>query len=74
MSRKNSRRVHFLIIQSLLFQLYFTQGLGGGHLYCPGCLLTVSEHENLSVGDHTPPSTYLIVSRIQTTAMPQEKV
>ena len=74
MSRKNSRRVHFLIIQSLLFQLYFTQGLGGGHVYCPGCLLPVREYENLSVGDHTPPSMYLIVSCIQTTAMLQEKV
>jgi hypothetical protein len=52
-SHKNNRRVHFPILQSLLFQLSFTQVLGGGHVYCPGCLLTVSEHEKLLVGDPT---------------------
>jgi hypothetical protein len=53
MSPKHSRGVHFLILQSPFFELRFTQVLGEGRVYYPGCLLTVSEHEKLSVGDPT---------------------
>jgi hypothetical protein len=53
MSPKHSCGVHFLILPSPFFELCFTQVLGEGHVYYPGCLLTVSEHEKLSVGDPT---------------------